>query len=175
MPAMPSRRRMRGGNVSVNEQKALYSPKKSASASPKKKSASASPKKKSASASPKKKSASVSPKKKSASVSPRKSPKELVDKMGSVINSTKSLAKSVVENGMDKGKSLEHAVNNSLTKVGQLPVISQVTDAASSAASSATSIVKRTAVEALQGTANVISGKSASKGGSRRMSRRRRS
>jgi len=90
--------------------------------------------------------------------------------MGSVLtNSTKRLAESVVKEGINKGKNVEHAVNTSLTKIGKLPVISQVKDATTKAASSATSIVKGTAVGALRKTADAISG------GSRRRSKRRKS
>ena len=172
--AMPSRRRMRGGKVSVTEHNALFSPKKkSASASPSKRSASpskrsASPSKKSASPSKRSASPTKSPSKRSAS--PRKSPKEIVAKMGSLFkDTTESIARTSAKSIVENGKNVEHAVNTSLTKIGQLPGVKQVKDATTKAASSATSIVKGTAVGALRKTADAISG------GSRRRSKRRKS
>ena len=90
--------------------------------------------------------------------------------MGSLFkDTTESIARTSAKSIVENGKNVEHAVNTSLTKIGQLPGVKQVKDATTKAASSATSIVKGTAVGALRKTADAISG------GSRRRSKRRKS
>jgi hypothetical protein len=92
--------------------------------------------------------------------------------VGSVItNSTKSLASSSAKSIVENGKSLENAVNTSFTKIGQLPVISQVKDATTKVASQVANYATDKTANAFRKTADAIS----SKGGSRRKSRRRKS